>query len=79
VGKICQKSTRPPTDPFKKVQYPCPKFDISALLINIYYAYVLKQRSIGATSKMHLFPAKVGAKYAAGPTEPPIMPNFQQC
>jgi hypothetical protein len=38
----------------------------------------MKQRSIRATSEMHLFPAKVGAKYAPGPTEPPRMPNFQQ-
>ena len=40
--------------------------------------YILKQRSIGATSEVYLFPAKVGAKYAPGPTEPPRMPNFQQ-
>jgi len=38
-------------------QYPCPKFDIAALLYNIYNANILKQRSIGETSKMHLFPA----------------------
>jgi hypothetical protein len=57
---------------------PCPKFDLAALLYNIYNAYILKQRSIGATSEMHLFPAKVGAKYAPGPTQPPRMPNFQQ-
>jgi hypothetical protein len=59
-------------------QYPCPKFDIAALLYDIYYAYILKQRSIEASSEMHLFPAKVGAKYAAGPTHPPRMPYFQQ-
>jgi len=47
-------------------------------IVNIYNAYILKQRSIGVTWEMHLFPAKVGAKYAAGPTEPPRMPNFQQ-
>ena len=41
-------------------------------------AYILKQRSIGATSEMHLFPAKVGAKYAPGPTKPPRMQKFQQ-
>jgi len=41
-------------------------------------SYILKQRSIGASSEMHLFPAKVGAKYALGPTQPPRMPNFQQ-
>jgi hypothetical protein len=28
--------------------------------------YILKQRSIGATSEMHLFPAKVGTKYQRG-------------
>jgi hypothetical protein len=44
----------------------------------MYDAYILKHRSIGATSEMHLFPAKVGAKNAAGPTEPPRMPKFQQ-
>jgi len=44
----------------------------------MYNAYILKQRSIRATSEIHLFPAKVGAKYAAGPIEPPRMPNFQQ-
>jgi len=38
----------------------------------------MRQTLISATSEMHLFPAKVGAKYAAGPTEPPRMPNFQQ-
>ena len=43
-----------------------------------YNAYILKQRSIGATSEKHFFPAKVGAKYAAGPTEPPRTPKFQQ-
>jgi hypothetical protein len=43
---------------------------------NIYNAYILKQRSIGATSEMHLFPAEVGAKYAAGPTEPPQNAKF---
>jgi hypothetical protein len=59
-------------------QYPCPKFDIAALLYDIYNAYILKQRSIGATSEMYLFPAKEGAKYAAGPTKLPKMPNFQQ-
>ena len=62
----------------QRSQYPCPKFDITALVYNIYNAYILKKRPIGATSDMHLFPAKVGAKYAAGPTEPPRMPNFQQ-
>jgi len=41
---------------------PLPQIDITALLYNIYNAYILKQRSIGATSEMHLFPAKVGAK-----------------
>jgi len=65
-------------------QYPCPKFDIAALLYNIYNANILKQRSIGATLEMHLFPAKVCAKYAKyanyapGPTEPPRMPNFKK-
>ena len=59
-------------------QYPCPKFDLAALLYNIYNAYIVKQRSIRATLEMHLFPAKVGAKYALGPTQPPRMPNFQQ-
>jgi len=44
------------------LQYPCPKFDIAALLYNIYNAYILKQRSIGATSDVHLFPARVGCK-----------------
>jgi len=45
---------------------------------NIYDAYILKQRSIRTTLEMHLFPAKLGAKYVPGPTEPPRMPNFQQ-
>ena len=39
---------------------------------------ILKQGSIGATSEMHLFPAKVGAEYAPGPTQPLRTPNFQQ-
>jgi len=66
----------PPTR--RHSQYPCPKFDIAALLDNIYNAYILKQRLIGAISEMHLSPAKVGAKYAAGPTQAPRMPKFQQ-
>ena len=37
---------------------------------------MLKQRSIGVSSEMHLFPAKMGAKYASGLTQPPIMQNF---
>jgi hypothetical protein len=45
---------------------------------NIYNAYILKQRSIGATSEMHPFPAKVGAKYAAGPTELSAMDGLTQ-
>jgi hypothetical protein len=48
------------------------------MLYDIYKAYILKQRLIGATSEMYLFPAKVGAKYAPGPTQPPRMSNFQQ-
>jgi len=44
-------------------QHPCPKLGIAAWLYNIYNAYILKQRSIGATSETHLLPAKVGAKY----------------
>ena len=59
-------------------QYPCPRFDIAALLNENYTVYILKQRSIGASSEMYLFPAKVGAKYAPGPTQPPKMPNLQQ-
>jgi len=38
-------------------QYPCPKFNLAALLCNIYTAYILKHRSIGATSDIHLFPS----------------------
>ena len=48
---------------------PLPQIWHCSIVI-IYNAYILKQRSIGATSEMHLFPAKVGAKYAVGPTEP---------
>jgi hypothetical protein len=59
-------------------QYPCPKFDIAALLYDINNAYILKQRSIGASSEIYVFPAKVGAIYAAGPTQPLRMPNFQK-
>jgi hypothetical protein len=51
---------------------------VTYIMLISYNAYILKQRSIGATSEKHFFPAKVGAKYAAGPTEPPRMPNFQQ-
>jgi hypothetical protein len=43
--------------------------------VDIYNAYILKQRSIGANSEMYFFPAKVGANYAPGPTQPPRMPN----
>jgi len=60
-------------------QYPCPKSDIAALLCNIYNAYILKQRSIGATSEMLHFLVKVGAKYAAGPTEPPECQVSSKC
>jgi len=55
-------------------QYPCPRSDIAALLYDIYNADILKQRLIGASSEMHLFPAKVGAYYAPGPTQPPRIP-----
>ena len=48
----------------RQSQHPCPKFDIAALLYDIYNACILKQRSNGASSEMHLFPAKVGANYA---------------
>jgi hypothetical protein len=34
-------------------QYPCPKFDIAALLNDICNAYILKQRSIGASSDLY--------------------------
>jgi hypothetical protein len=54
-------------------QYPCPKFDIAALFYDIYNAYILKQRLIGVSSVFNVFPAKVGAKFAKGPTEPPRM------
>jgi hypothetical protein len=66
----------PPTH--RLSQYPCLKFDIAALLDEIYNAYILKQRLIEASSEMYLSLAKVGAKYAAGPTQPPRMLNFQQ-
>ena len=56
----------PPTR--RHSQYPCPKYDIAVLLYNIFNACMLKQRLIGANSEMHLFPAKVGVKYAPGPT-----------
>jgi hypothetical protein len=59
-------------------QYPCPKLDLAALLYSIYNAYILEERLIGASSKMYLFPAKVGAKYAPGPTQPSRVPNIQQ-
>jgi hypothetical protein len=48
------------------------------LLYDINDAYILKQGLIGASLEMHLFPAKVGANYAPGPTQAPRMPNFQQ-
>ena len=50
----------PPTH--RHSQYPCPEFDTAALLHNIWKACILKQRLIGASSEMHLFPAKVGEK-----------------
>ena len=56
---------------------PAPN-STSSIVIYIYNAYILKQRSIGATSEMHLSPAKAGAKYVPGPTEPPRLPIFQQ-
>ena len=60
--------------------FPVPLSQIwpAALLYNIYNAYLLKQSSIRVTSEMHFFPAKVGAKYALDPTQPPRTPNFQQ-
>ena len=51
--------------------FPVPLLQIrlaAYVTFNIYNAYILKQRSIRATSEMHLFPAKVGAKYAPCPT-----------
>jgi hypothetical protein len=33
-------------------QYPCPQTDLAAVLCNIYNAYILEQRSIGAISEM---------------------------
>ena len=51
-------------------QYPCPIFDLAALVYNIYDAYILKQRSIGATLEMHLFPAKFPAKLWSGTDHP---------
>jgi hypothetical protein len=48
------------------------------LLYDIQNACILKQRLIGASSELHLFSTKVGAKYAPGPTQPPRMPNFQE-
>jgi hypothetical protein len=58
-------------------QYPCPKFDVTALLYNIYQAYILKQRSIGAASEMHIFPAKAGANtHCTGPHAAPHNAKF---
>ena len=39
----------PPTR--RHFQYPCPKFEFTALLYNIYNAYILKQRSMGQLQK----------------------------
>jgi hypothetical protein len=57
---------------------PAP-IDIAALLYNIYNACILKQRSIRATLEMHIFPAKVGAKYALGPRSPPECQISRKC
>jgi hypothetical protein len=40
-------------------------------------AYILKQMLTGASSELRLFPAKVGAKYAPDPTQPPRMSIYQ--
>jgi len=60
-------------------QYPCPKFDLAALLYNIYNAYILKQRLIRATSEMHFsLPKWVQITHRA-PHSPPECRNSRKC
>jgi len=55
---------------------PCPKFDLAALLYNMYNAYILKQRSIGASSINVPFPCQSGCKLRTGPHTAPQDAEF---
>jgi hypothetical protein len=46
-------------------------------LLHWYKIFIPEAEVDSCKFRMHLFPAKVGAKYTPGLTQPPRMPNFQ--
>ena len=66
----------PPTR--RHFQYPCPKFEFTALLYNIYNAYILKQRSMGQLQKCTFYLSKWVQITHRAPHSLPECLNFQQ-